>query len=220
MAKKVGTDINQCYIGKKRLDRAIALHKKTYPSGSNDTFTLTWLPYYLDRDAPLNGIPLASRFTSKHGSPEKAAYFQQRLIQIGLAEGIQFSFGGKIGHTRDAHRLIELAKTKGDGSVQTVIMDRLFKVYFEEDADITDRAMLCDVGVAAGLEADVVREWLESEEGGVEVDRQAESGREGEGGGGVPRYVIQGRYSVEGAEDPSAFLEIFHRVKSEEGAGL
>lgn len=31
-----------CYVGKKRLERAIAQHKETHPS---DTFSTTWHPY-------------------------------------------------------------------------------------------------------------------------------------------------------------------------------
>lgn len=96
-----------------------------------------------------------------------------------------------------------------------MVMEKLFEAYFEGDADITDRAMLCNVGIGAGLDAEVVKEWLESESGGEEVDGQAKSARR-MNVGGVPRYVFQGGYTVEGAEDPSAFLEAFHQIKSEE----
>lgn len=99
--------------------------------------------------------------------------------------------------------------------VQTVIMERLFEGYFEGDLDITDRETLCEVGVAAGLDAEGCKGWLDSEQGGDEVDRQAELAR-AKPGSGVPRYVIQGRHHVDGADDPSAFLEVFHQIKSEE----
>ena len=139
---------------------------------------------------------------------------QERLSQIGLAEGISFAFDSKIGSTRDAHRLIELAKSK-DVKMQTVIMERLFKAYFEQSADITDHAMLCEIGVASGLDSREVIEWLESDRGGKEVDEQAKTAREGPGSD-VPRYSIQDMYSVDGADDPSAFLDIFHQVKGKE----
>jgi len=189
------------------------LHKKTYPGGSQDTFNLIWLPYYLDPDAPREGIPLTECFISKYG-PERAASRQQRLIDIGLVEGISFSFGCKIGNTRDAHRLIELAKSRYI-TMQTIIMDRLFEAYFEQNGDITDRAMLREIGVAAGLEAKVVKDWLESDQGGEEVDKQAKAAREGSGSG-VPCHVIQGMYNIDGADDPAAFSEDFHKVKSKE----
>ena len=189
------------------------MYKKTYPSGSFDTFNFTWLPYYLDPDAPRKGTPLTERFLSKHG-PERAQAFQQRLTDIGLAEGISFTFDSRIGNTRDAHRLVELARS-GRPELQTAVVDRLYKVYFEASADITDRKMLCEVGVASGLDAKVVADWMESDQGGKEVNEQAKAAREG-GGSGVPRYVIQDVYAVDGADDPSAFLEVFDQIKRKE----
>lgn len=156
---------------------------------------------------------MTERFAQKY-PPERAEAVKKRLVEIGRADGLSFTFGGKIGSTKDAHRLIELAKTK-DVTMQTVIMERLFEVYFEGDADITDREMLCEVGVEAGLDAEECKDWLQSDQGGDEVDWQARIARE-KPGSGVPRYTIQGGYHVDGADDPSAFLEAFHQVKSEE----
>ena len=156
---------------------------------------------------------MTERFLSKHG-PERAQAFQQRLTDIGLAEGISFTFDSRIGNTRDAHRLVELARS-GRPELQTAVVDRLYKVYFEASADITDRKMLCEVGVASGLDAKVVADWMESDQGGKEVNEQAKAAREG-GGSGVPRYVIQDVYAVDGADDPSAFLEVFDQIKRKE----
>ena len=99
--------------------------------------------------------------------------------------------------------------------MQTAVMERLFEAYFEQNADITDRAMLHKVGVASGLDSNEVTDWLGRDRGGKEVDELAKTAREGLGPG-VPCYVIQGMYSVDGADDPSAFLDIFHQVKSKE----
>ena len=139
---------------------------------------------------------------------------KRRLKQLGLEEGISFSFGCKIGSTRDAHRLIELAKTK-EVNTQTAIMDALFEAYFERDADITDLAMLQKVGVSAGLDNGEVSRCLESARYGKEVDEQAKTARN-RSGSGVPRYTVQGKFKIDGADDPSAFLDVFQQVKSEE----
>ena len=97
-------------------------------------------------------------------------------------------------------------------------MDRLFEAYFERDADITDRAMLQAQSVAAGMDSNEVAGYLGSDDGGKEVDEQAKAARNGSGFG-VLRYTVQGRYHIDGAEDPSAFLDVFQRVKSAE-AGI
>ena len=156
---------------------------------------------------------MTDRFGARY-DPKRAEEVQERLRQIGFAEGISFTFDSKIGSTRDAHRLIELAKSK-EVNVQTVIMNRLFEVYFEQHGDITSHAMLHDVAVASGLDTKEVGDWLESDRGGKEVDEQVKKASEGSGSG-VPRYLIQGIYRVDGADDPSAFLDIFGQVKDRE----
>ena len=108
---------------------------------------------------------------------------------------------------------MKLAQTK-DG-VETVIAEKLYAAYFEGSADITDHSMLCDIGVEAGLDREVVKDWLKSDQGGEEVDQEAASAREGKSKG-VPRYVIQGTYTIDGADDPSELLEVFHQIKSKQ----
>lgn len=130
-----------------------------------------------------------------------------------MAEGLDLTLDSKIGDTRNAHCLAELAKAK-DG-LQTIIADQLYQAYSEASADITEPVMLQRIGVAAGLDAKVVRDWIESDKGGEEVDRQAESAKEGPGWV-VPRYVIQDIYTLDGADDPSAIFEVSSQIKCRE----
>lgn len=44
-----------CYIGKKKLEKAIALYQQQYQD-SNDTFTISWVPYYLNPNLPAKGV--------------------------------------------------------------------------------------------------------------------------------------------------------------------
>jgi predicted DsbA family dithiol-disulfide isomerase len=44
-----------CYVGKKKLDKAIEEYKRKYPQ-SKDTFTTTWKPYFLNPAAPKKGM--------------------------------------------------------------------------------------------------------------------------------------------------------------------
>ena len=96
---------------------------------------------------------------------------QGHLQRVGASLGINFAFGGKTGNTRDSHRLIQLAKTKGEG-MQTKVVEELFNAYFEENEDITDQGVLIARGVKAGLDESEAREWMESGKGGGEVDKE------------------------------------------------
>ncbi|KAL5360183.1 thioredoxin-like protein [Aspergillus floccosus] len=214
-----------CYIGFRRLSRAITTHKTTHPA---DTFTLTWHTFYLNPHSPTYpGVDKQAFYASKFGAERTAAIFA-RLGGIGEAEGIAFRFGGRTGNTRDSHRLLWYAglkekesaaapEGKGEsgeiGGLQTRVAERLFRAYFEEELNITDPAVLRQAAVAAGLNEGEVDRVLEGEEGGEEVDREAEKARR-QLVTGVPYFLVQGQYAVEGADEPETFLEIFQRLKA------
>ncbi len=46
-----------CYIGKKKVEKAIAEYKERHHD-ANDTFSITWKPYYLNPDSPKQGTLL------------------------------------------------------------------------------------------------------------------------------------------------------------------
>ncbi|KAI2616866.1 DSBA oxidoreductase [Hypoxylon sp. NC1633] len=201
-----------CYIGKKRLDKAIDLYRKVYPGAKDDTFTVSWAPFYLDPTSPKVGVPVTERMVQRFG-PDRLAAMQQRLTLMGREEGIAFGFNGKIGNTRDSHRLIQLGKTKGPDTENRVVLE-LFKSYFEADGDITSHDTLLAAAEKAGLDKDEVKDWLETGKGGKEVDKEVDEAY-AKGIHGVPHFTIQGKYDVDGAQDPQAFLEVFARAKEE-----
>lgn len=43
-----------CFVGKQKLEKAIATYKEAHPE-SNDTFSTTWMPFYLNPDSPKTG---------------------------------------------------------------------------------------------------------------------------------------------------------------------
>ncbi|KAL1306691.1 hypothetical protein AAFC00_005361 [Neodothiora populina] len=196
-----------CYVGKNRLDAAIASHKTRFPQ---DTFSTTWAPFYLNPDAPKQSVDKQAMYESKFGV-QRTRMMQIRLAQIGKSVGIEFGFGGKTGNTRDAHRLIQLAKTKGE-ETQTRVVERLFNAYFEKNQDITDHAVLSRAAVEGGIGAEEVEEWLGSDKGGPEVDREVAQAKR-KFISGVPNFTINDVFEVQGAEEPSAFLDIFRQIK-------
>ncbi|KAI0554820.1 DSBA-like thioredoxin domain-containing protein [Xylaria curta] len=199
-----------CYVGKKRVDRAIELYRKKYPSSHDDTFTITWAPFYLDPTSPTVGVPVKERLAERFG-PERLEIIHQRLTAIGQAEGINFAFAGRVGNTRDSHRLIQLGKTKGN-DIENRVVTELFKSYFESDGDITSHATLIAAGEKAGLVTSEIKEWLETGKGGTEVDREVQEAY-ADGVSGVPNITIQGTHNVGGAQEAEVFLAAFTKIK-------
>lgn len=215
----------KCYVGKKKLDRAISLYRSLHPASDTqqeDTFTITWHPYFLQPNAPTPGIDKRVFYASKFSSPAQAARIFQNLESVGKGVGINFRFGGLIGNTRNSHRLIQLAARsssgKEDTETQNRVVDELFAAYFENEEDITDRDVLCACAVRAGLPEGQVRQWLKegSTLAGDIVDREVQEAR-ARGVSGVPNFMLQGKYEIGGAQDPEAFVKTFEKIKEIEG---
>jgi predicted DsbA family dithiol-disulfide isomerase len=210
------------------MEKGIAAYKEKHPE-SKDTFATNWFPFYLDPTAP-KSIDKQERYESKFGK-ERTAMMQERLSQIGHAEGINFKYGGRTGNTRDSHRLIQLGKLKGP-QMQTRVIEELFAAYFENEQDITRQDTLIKAGVKAGLDEKEAREWLESGKGGPEVDKEVQDAVE-QNISGVPvspcivaehvsrltlpqNFTINGTFEIGGAQEPSAFVQLFERLKRQE----
>ncbi|KAJ5145582.1 uncharacterized protein N7515_000146 [Penicillium bovifimosum] len=214
-----------CYVGYRRLSRAITTHQTKFPT---DTFSLHWKAFYLNpAGAEYPGANKAELYAARFGAERMKAIFS-RLSAVGEEEGIKFSFGGNTGSTRDSHRLLWFAgKLEAEGAkegsqgtgviggLQSRVAEQLFKAYFEEEKNITDLKVLLEAGVGAGLERDVVKKVLDEDVGAEEVDLEAKTAAQ-RLVSGVPYISVQGRYHVEGAEEPEAFLEIFGKIKAAE----
>jgi len=204
-----------CYVGKKKLDAAIAEYKQRHPD-SGDTFSTTWMPFYLNPGAPKLGIDKTAYFNKRFGEERSAVIFE-RLAQTGKENGINFKFGGKTGNTRDSHRLIQLGKSKSP-EIQTKVVEQLFAAYFENEGDITSHEVLLSAAVKAGLGEEEAKDWLATDKGGKAVDEEVEQARLNQVTG-VPNFTIQGKYEVGGAQDSGVFLRLFEKIKAtEEGA--
>ncbi|KAJ6262148.1 hypothetical protein Dda_2953 [Drechslerella dactyloides] len=190
-----------CYVGFKRLARAIEIYKKTNQDAS---FEIRWHPFYLNPNAPEVGVDKQKVYEAKFGR-DRTAMMQRRLAIIGAQEGIAFAFGGKTGNTRKSHRLMQLAGEKG---VQNQVVEQLFISYFESEQDITDDDVLKEAAISGGLVAEDVDAYLQSDRGGEQVDREVASAQ-ARRIQGVPHFTINGTVEFGGAQEPDAFLQAF-----------
>ena len=111
-------------------------------------------------------------------------------------------------NTLDAHRLIRLAERQG---VQDAVVEALFRAYFTEGRDISDRQTLLDVVVEAGLNrhgAEAVLNGNDGLEAFTDADAQARRFRVE----GVPFFIVNGTHTLSGAQQPDAFLAVFSQA--------
>ncbi len=90
-----------CFIGKRRLEKAIAL-KPDIP------VEVRYRPYFLNPWVPREGISRDEYLTTKFGSPERYRAIAQRVAAAAAAEGLSYVIDGikRQPNTLDCHRLI------------------------------------------------------------------------------------------------------------------
>jgi len=191
-----------CYVGKRRLEKAM----KQVPAGKA-RFEVNWLPFFLDPTLPKPGVDKMAHYTKKFGK-QRAEMMLPHMKEVGLSEGIRFSYGGKIGNTLNSHRLVEFAKQKGR---QNEMIDTLFAFYFEQERDIADDAVLVEAAVKAGLDKAEVTKFLASDEFKAQTLKEVEEAHEKDVSG-VPYFIIDGKYEFSGAQEPDTFLSIFKKI--------
>lgn len=201
-----------CYLGQKRLDRAIAATPEI-------DVAVNWRPYQLDPTIPHGGVDRQQYMLAKFGDPARIAQIHQRLVDLGAAEGIDFAFEAiRIApNTLDAHRLIRWAGTAGDG-VQDRLVRGLFRLNFEEGANIGDLAVLADAAAEAGMDDAVVRTLLPSG-ADVEAVKTEIATASRMGITGVPCFLLEGRYAVMGAQDAEVIADAIRRVAEAKAKG-
>lgn len=147
---------------------------------------------------------------------ERAEKARQKMLRIAQVEGIRFRFGGRLGgSTRDAHVLLKMAEGKGPETVDRVV-EGLFEAFHEKEEDVADRSVVLKIGADCGLDVDEMKAYLTDRERIAQVDAEAQAARDG-GIKGVPHFLIQGRHVLDGAQDAGDFLEVFSKIKEEEG---
>lgn len=157
---------------------------------------------------PKEGMDRKEYREKKFGGAKAVEEMDKRMTAVGAAEGIPFALDKirRSPNTFDAHRLLWLAGQEG---VQEKVAEAIFKAFFTEGRDIGDRAVLAEIGAAAGLEG--VADFLASDRGSNEVREDLEKGRS-IGVDAVPTFIIGGKFLVSGAQGPEVFLEAFRSL--------
>lgn len=192
-----------CYLGKKRLERALA--KEPAP------IEVHWRPYQLDPSIPKGGVDRRAYLTNKFGNDGRLEAAHERLKALGAEEGIAFAFDriARAPNTLDAHRLIRWAFLTG---AQDKVVDRLFSLYFEQGRDIGDRALLIETARGCGMDVAVVERLFA--EGADEDEVRAEIAQAQElGVTGVPFFIFAQRFGVPGAQSADVLAAAIDRAR-------
>lgn len=196
-----------CFIGKRRLERALAARPTLRP-------TIRWRPFQLNPAMPREGMARRTYLATKFGSLAEAERLYANIGHVGLVEDIAFRFDdiALTPNTVDAHRLIRYAEAyERDGA----LVDALFAAYFLDGRDIGDTATLARIAESVGLEHGPVLAFLMSDDGADAVRGEDMRARQ-LGIEGVPCFIVDKRFAISGAQEPEAFYSLFDLAASSE----
>jgi predicted DsbA family dithiol-disulfide isomerase len=201
-----------CFIGQKRLDKAVA-------AASDIDVHINWRPFQLDPTIPREGKSRRDYMLGKFGSEERIREIHARIEPLGEAEGINFAFDAiKIApNTLDAHRLIRWAGAMGE-DVQNRLVRRLFQINFEEGGNLGDHAVLIEAAREAGMDVSVIETLLPTD-ADVEAVQHEITTASRMGITGVPCFLIEGKYAVMGAQSAETLADAIRQVAAAKARG-
>ncbi|HYC84923.1 MAG TPA: DsbA family oxidoreductase [Chryseosolibacter sp.] len=196
-----------CYIGKRRLENAIETVNDVYD------FEIAYYPFELNPEMPAEGKNNKTYLVNKFGSESEYERLTRQVTRVAQGEGIEFNYDRQnvSPNTRNAHRLMMLAKDEGK---QLPLAELLFKAYFTDGVDLSKNESLVQIAANAGMDRQKVELFLNSNAGITEV-AYAEQELQRLGIRGVPFYIINDKYGISGAQSPEAFVKVFHGIGQE-----
>ena len=198
-----------CYIGKRRIENALALVPDV-------PVEVNWRPFFLNNWVPREGISRDEYLSAKFGSPEAYKGIAGRVVAAADEEGLSYrpDMVKRQPNTIDCHRLIHWADAIGKAAQ---MKQRLMELYFRDGGDLTDIDVLVQAAADCGLNADEVRQRLATDEDVALISSQAQEAAD-KGISGVPTYVFAQKYAVSGAQPPDQLARAIRQVSAEVNA--
>lgn len=193
-----------CYIGKRKFEAAL----EQFPH--KDEVKVVWKSFQLDPTIKTRPeMNTVDYFVQAKGvSHEQAEQMLGGASQMAKDVGLDFNLKDSVvANSFDAHRLIQMAKSKGLGNQ---IKEALLKAHFEETKNIDDKEFLVEVGSSIGMDPTEVKEMLASDAFEYEVNQDEMEARN-IGVRGVPFFVFDNKYAVSGAQATDAFLQTLEK---------
>ena len=170
---------------------------------------MTWLPFELPPEAPLEGINREAYFG--RGRMEGAI---KHLESVAAEVGLRMVQRDVIINSRRALGAAEFAREHGlfDGMHRA-----LFKAHWEGTGRLEDLDDLVRIGTAVGLDGAELRKAIEADRYAAVIDDNR-SQAEAVGINAIPAHIFGRRYLVLGAQPDAAFRQVLERIRQDSPA--
>jgi predicted DsbA family dithiol-disulfide isomerase len=194
-----------CFLGKRRLDKALAQLPEIKAE-------VNFRPFFLDPTIPLEGMDRQTYMRSKFGA-EKLKTIHDPLIAAGKEDGVPYAFDKitRTPNTLNAHRLLRWAHVAGS---QRTVMEALFMAYWSWGQDISDPDVLATIATVNGLHGEDVKELLATDADKKDVIEEARMVQQ-TGISGVPTFIFNRKYGAVGAQPVEGLKAMIQKVAAE-----
>ena len=199
-----------CYIGKRHYESAL----KQFANA--DQIELVWHSFQLDPSIPMESDKQQNVY--EYLAERKGISFNQslngyeRVMQMAKNAGLEFNLNNAIvANSFNAHRLIQLAKTKGMGDEAE---ECLFLAYFVEGKDFGNQEVLVEIGKSIGLTDIEVNDALSNDDYAYSVNQDIQEAQN-LGIRGVPFFIFNRKHAISGAQPVEVFLQTLQKSYDE-----
>ena len=191
-----------CFLGKRRLDKAIGLIEDI-------KVEVNWRPFFLDPTIPAEGMSRRTYLENKFGA-ERLKTLHDPILAAGKEDGVPYAFDRitRTPNTTDAHRLIRWSHV---GGKQHNVAERLFMAYFSLGLDVGDRAVLVKIASEAGMDPTEVSTNLANDTDVDAVNAEVERAYR-MGVTGVPCFIFAQKQGLMGAQPAEVLADAIGRL--------
>lgn len=198
-----------CFIGKRRLEQALAERPRLKA-------TPRWHAFLLNPEMPPEGIDRSAYLVKKFGSEARVRRIYGAIAEAGHSVEIEFAFDRirRTPNSINSHRLIRFADRAGRAE-ETV--EALFRAFFVAARDIGEIEVLLEVGHELGLGGPELESYLASDQDVAAIyEENARAHRLGING--VPSYVFNNRMIISGAQEAQVIARMLDAALETEAA--
>jgi predicted DsbA family dithiol-disulfide isomerase len=186
-----------CLIGSVRLDKALAeLPDDVAVDVENH-------PFYLDADAPAEGVVVADMLREKYGRDPRVIWARAEREAQASGIALDLSQQPRAYPTARGHTLIRLARVKG---TQHGLANAITAAYFLDHRQVHDEDVLADIATDFGYaRAEALQVMRDPDELGTTHDLAIAAARQGIQG--VPFFIFNNRFVMSGCQPEAEFRQ-------------
>ena len=167
---------------------------------------MTWLPFELHPEAPIEGIPRDVYFGGR-----RFEQMRTHLESIAAEVGLSMQQRDVIINSRRALGAAEFARERGKFDE---MHHALFKAHWEGTGQLEDTGDLVRIGTGIGLDATELRAAIDEDRYASVIDENRKEA-ESVGINAIPAHIFGRKYLVMGAQPYEAFTGVLDRLQQD-----